>query len=565
MKTLKQSLIDFDSSMLNAIASRRGLLLESSNKNEVIDHLIDAMLSPINLALAIDEMTIDEQAALNFVIKQGGQVEAARFIRQFGAIRPMGPARLEREQPWQTPINPAEGLWYSGLIFRAFQVREIGGTEFFYIPSDLFPLMQDSVAAQASVTTPPQTLSSAPIPTNVLTSAGRLRENFFSLLVYLQTHPVRKERNGELSATDTEALHTCVLPPPPFVANELDFLLHVGLRTSLLTIMHGKLRPNRVAARNWLQTTPTQQDWQLQNGWRADPGWNDLWQIPDLFPQPTGWENSPLRARSKILAFLDQLPANTWFYINDFVAYIKETEPDFQRPDGDYTSWYIKDSQGALLMGFEHWDTIEGNLIKFIITNILFSLSTVDLGSGALNEKPTHFRVTEAGNRFLAGAKPDTAIQSLPAPFRVDEKSRVRVPAHANLLDRFQVARFAVLSQREENRTIYLISQASVSRALQNGVTHDQITAFLNRVTNNQIPLKVIEQLRRWGTRLGTARLENVALLRVAEPQMLTEIQQIPEIAHLLGEILGTTAIIVPDKNVAIVRKTLREHGYLEY
>src|SRR5579859_5992190 len=38
---------------------------------------------------------------------------------------------------------------------------------------------------------------------------------------------------------------------------------------------------------------------------------------------------------------------------------VKEEEPDFQRPAGNYDSWYIRDAQsGEYLRGFESWDRV---------------------------------------------------------------------------------------------------------------------------------------------------------------------------------------------------------------
>ena len=142
-------------------------------------------------------------------------------------------------------------------------------------------------------------------------------------------------------------------------------------------------------------------------------------------------------------------------------------------------------------------------------------------------------------------------------------KFQVRVPLHASLYDRFQLARFAELHQRESNRTMYKITQASMSKALRNGVTHEQITAFLTRSTNNQIPLKVVEALRNWGTRYGTVKLENATLIRVQDGHLIAEIQKHPTLSPLLGDVLGPTTILVPTKNAPDVRKALRELGYL--
>ena len=110
---------------------------------------------------------------------------------------------------------------------------------------------------------------------------------------------------------------------------------------------------------------------------------------------------------------------------------------------------------------------------------------------------------------------------------------------------------------------MYLITQASISRALRNGVTHDQITAFLTRATNNQIPLKVVESLRNWGTRYGTVKLENATLIRLQDGHLIAELQKHPTLGPLLGEVLGPTTILVPTKNAPDVRKALKELGYL--
>jgi hypothetical protein len=125
------------------------------------------------------------------------------------------------------------------------------------------------------------------------------------------------------------------------------------------------------------------------------------------------------------------------------------------------------------------------------------------------------------------------------------------------------LARFAELVQREENRVVYHITQASVGQALRNGVTSDQMVAFLARVTNNQTPLKVVETLRTWGTRQGTAYLERTTLLRFKHESQVDEICQNPQLKPLLGEVIGPKAILVPSENTLEVRRILIELGYL--
>jgi hypothetical protein len=562
MRTLRQSLIDYELGLLKAIASRRAVHLESHSKNDIINQLVEVLLSPVNNALTLDSLSRDERTALGFIVNQGGQVDAPRFIRQYGQIRPMGPARLEREEPWRSPVNPAEGLWYLGLIFKAFQVSDGEGREIFYIPSDLINLIKPAFNhgfSSASFSLP--TMSE---PAHVIPSGNRLRENFFSLLVYLQTHPIRFSPDATIPDRDTEKLTSCLLPVAQPVVTELSLLLHIGQRANLLTPAHGKLRPNRPVVRDWLLSSSAHQVWMLQTAWRADPTWNDLWQVPGLQPQPTGWENSPLRARSGILSFLERLPANTWFLIDNLVTAIKQVDPDFQRPDGNYNNWYIQNKEGYPLMGFEYWDEVEGALIRYILTEILYALSVLDLGSDDPASPPVSFRITETGHEFLQSTAPANHPHRPTNVLRVDNTLQIRITPDVSLFDRFQVARFAQLDKREDNRVYYKITQSSVNRALKNGVTHDQIMAFLTRATNNQIPLKVVETLREWGTRFGTARLEQVTILRLSDPQVLIELRQQPELARLLGDVVGPTTVLIPSKHVSTVRKILRELGYID-
>lgn len=566
MKSLRQSIIDYDIALLKAIALCRAVPITNPSTENIINTLVDTLLSPVDTAIVINELSAEEKEALHFLLAQNGQTDGPRFARQYGVIRQMGPARLERERPWENPANPAEGLWYKGIIYKAFQVTELGGQELVYIPADMLPLFSSTISAHTP-SAAAFNLTTAPEPDIIISGKGRLRENFFSLLVHLQTHPVRLQKQSALSATDKQSLIDSLLPPvqPVFTAaDELDFLLHLGQRAGLLTVAHGRLRPERNAVRNWLQAAPAQQMTQLQNAWRADPTWNDLWHVPGLVPQPTGWENSPLKARSKILEHLKQCPGTNWLVIDDFINIIKQKDPDFQRPNGDYESWYIQDNKGHMLMGFEHWDQIEGGLIQYVLTHILPLLGVVDLGGPAEAVAPTTFRLTPVGEVFLAKKSITDEAPQKTVFLRVNEKFYVRVPPQTSLYDRFQLARFAQFDNREQGKIVYKITRASISRAVKNGVTPDQIMAFLTRATNNQIPLNIVEALRSWGTRYASAKLEQATILRLKDETVLVELRKNPTVNHLLGEHLGPATLLVAPKNVAELRRLLTDLGYLD-
>jgi len=185
------------------------------------------------------------------------------------------------------------------------------------------------------------------------------------------------------------------------------------------------------------------------------------------------------------------------------------------------------------------------------------------VGGASATGAPPSFRLTP-GQAFLRN-EPAPAPAGQKAPLlRVEANFYAHVPARASLYDRFQLARFATLERREKERAVYLISQASVSRALKNGVAAEQITAFLARATDNQTPLKVVETILTWGNRQNTARLEQATLLRLSHEGLLAELRQHPRLELLLGEVLNSTTILISADKVAEVRRLLVELGYLE-
>jgi hypothetical protein len=79
---------------------------------------------------------------------------------------------------------------------------------------------------------------------------------------------------------------------------------------------------------------------------------------------------------------LSQLPQDIWWNLPSFVNAIHDIQPDFQRPAGDYDSWFIrKDNSDDFLRGFSSWDEVDGALLRFLITGPLHWLGFYDLAA----------------------------------------------------------------------------------------------------------------------------------------------------------------------------------------
>ena len=569
-KTLFESLVDYDIAVLTVLATTRGVTLGSQHPISAARELAAQLLSPTSVAIAVADLSPDEGAALAMLQTSGGWVESPRFARRFGSVRPMGPGRLARERPWQTPANPTEALWYRGLIFQGFRPGAERLVESFYIPDDLLALLPEPPAPE-----PAPGMAPADGPAHVQTATAALVEDVFHILVYLRRRPLHLDAAGSPAAHDLQAINALFVRPlavdqlAPAVAggNRLGLLLQ-ACRAAGLTISHAqRLAVSRERARAWLQASPGRRLFELQTAWRQDGEWNDLRHVSSLKIQDTGWRNDPLLARQAVLACLATCRPLVWYRVEDLVATVKRSDPDFQRPDGDYSTWYIHDLRDRPLMGFEHWDEVEGALIRHLVTCPLYWLGAVDLGSETEDGAPATCRVSRAaasllGQATVAAAESPGAEESPDARFIVRDDFSVHAAPDARLVDRFQLARFADIAGREGETAIYRISPGGVNLAGKQGIGVAQISAFLLRITGRRVPPRVLEALERW-QKVGAARLERTFILHLDGPEMLAHLRRDTELSALLGGTIGPSSVLIPATHEQRVRRWLTEHGYL--
>jgi hypothetical protein len=573
-KTLHESLVDYDMALLRALAEVRGAVLTSNRRLTAAEELEAQLSTPASLAIALTDLSEAETEALAVLQAAGGWMEAPRFARRFGPIRRMGPGRLERERAWLLPANPAEGLWYRALIFTGFRQTEAGVVEVVYVPEDVLRSLPDLSPEEAPTAEAGRGLAMEPLPPPAKVSpapADALVEDVFGVLVAVRNRNIRPKPDGSLKPKDLQAINAlCVSPlPAADVAGDerLAFLLHLPHAAGLVAVDEGRLALNPDPARAWLAAAPGQRLSALQEAWRDDEIWNDLWRVPSLKPQPTGWKNDPVLARRQVLEFLAGCRPGDWYGLADLIRAVKETDPDFQRPDGDYTAWYIHDPGGQPLMGFEHWDAVEGALLHYIVSGPLHWLGAVDLGFGAASGQPAAFRLAGSGLALLGLApSPENAqaLSSASPDLTVGNDFTVRAAPDSSLYTRFQLARFADFLGREAKGVRYRLSPQGLARVRGEGITPDQIIAFLIRASGDRAPAGVLDVLRNWGERSGSVRLEPGVVLRVDRPETLAALRREPAIARLLGEALGPGAVLVPRAYVKQVRRWLLEGGYLE-
>jgi hypothetical protein len=323
--------------------------------------------------------------------------------------------------------------------------------------------------------------------------------------------------------------------------------------------------PHPERTRDFLGAEPATALAQLVNRWKESKHLNELELLPGLILEGE-WRNDPLLAREAILNFLETVPENTWWQIDSFVEAIHQQFPDFQRPAGDYDSWFIRKAEqeeterAKYLRGYENWDQVEGRLIQFMITGPLHWLGILDLAAPAGDRPPAAFRKSKWTAALIEGEPPDDLLpENAKILARSDARLvlSVQVPRSA----RYQIARFSQWEKLDQETYHYRLSPSSLSRASESGLRTSHLLAILERYAE-AVPPSLVKALERWDQHGREARIEGVQVLRLSSPEILQELRA-SRAARFLGDPLGPTAVIVKTGAQEKVLAILSEMGYL--
>jgi hypothetical protein len=287
----------------------------------------------------------------------------------------------------------------------------------------------------------------------------------------------------------------------------------------------------------------------LYDAWMESTTFNELRLMPGIICEGE-WTNQPQETREFLLNLLDAIPQGKWWSLNSFVRDVKQKYADFQRPAGDYDSWFIKrESDGEYLRGFACWDQVDGALIKYFITDVLHWLGQVDLSAADGANEVTSFRLSSFEPRKAESGK-----------IAVISNGRITVERYAPRTLRYQIARFCEWEESKSDEYKYQITAQSLKHAKEQGLKAEQLLALLVRHTNNKVPPALVKALKRWEVNGTEARVETQVVLRVSRPEILEEIRK-SKAGKYLGEVLSPSAVIVKTGAIQQVMQALAELG----
>jgi hypothetical protein len=550
MPDLSQSLQGRDLGHFRVVAELWGLEFSAPDARVGLRRLVQGMLENRVLEAGIAGLPTEARAALDDLLLNDGRLPWALFTRRYGSIREMGPGRRDRDLPHHRPVSPAEMLWYRALVARSFFDAASGPEEFAYIPDDLLPLLPDPQAVLSGVLGRPATPAERLQPH---LANHFLVDHACTLLAALRLG--LSAEAVELAAREWKGL----LPLPSAVLTPA--ALHALLSAAGLLEEDGL--PRLEPARDFLEAGRGEALAILAQGWLRSPSFNELRLIPHLRPQGE-WENEPVRARQAVLDFLSGIPFGKWWSLAAFAVDIRQKHPDFQRPAGDYDSWFIQDARseegGEFLRGFEHWDRVDGEVVRYILCGPMHWLGMTDIATPAAGSPASAFRLTAWGAQLLKGAVPEGLARETEL-LAVGSDGKVIAPRLVPRSARYQLARFCSWEGETGDAYRYRITPASLARARQQGLNTNHLLLLLRR-HSAAVPPTLARAVDRWEQNGPEARLERVVVLRLSTPDLLAALRS-SRAARFLGEPLGPTTVIVKEGAADKVLAVLAEMGYL--
>jgi len=538
MPDLIESLQGRDLGHLRIIGGLWGVRLDEQDLRLAILSITKSLLNASLVDEKVTSLESEARIALEDLTQHNGRLPWAQFTRSYGEVREMGAAKRDRERPYENPISAAEDLWYRAFVARAFFDTSAGPEEFAYIPDDLLDLVPKAAGADSPL-------------------MGRQA----STVEYERVYPAN-DRILDHACTYLAALRLGNTIPDSFHTPIGEVLSSIFLKSilSAIGLLDEAGMPLPKPVQKFLEAKRSEAVLQLFRAWKQSTQINELRQLLDLSIEGN-WENDPLRTRQVILGHLSSLSEETWWNLGSFIFAIKQRNPDFQRPAGDYDSWFIRQkSSGEYLRGFEHWDEVDGSLIRYLLTGPLHWLGVLDLARSEAGQEVIAFRLSGWSKSLLNDRLPKGfPIEEEPLVARSDARISARrlVPRRV----RYQLARFCEWEKETPDEYQYRISSTSLSRARQQGLTVSQLLTILNRYAK-AVPPSLIKALERWDKQGSEVRLEKMVVLRVASEDILNALRK-SRAGRFLGEPLGPSTIAVKPGAIEKVLGILAELGYL--
>ena len=537
MPALKKMLQSYDLDMLERISSFWSVDTSNLDLAASAETLYQAMQDETLASEILVSLPEAVKSAWEDVVHNPQKITWAHFIRKYGEVREFGPARREREEPEQHPISIAETLWYRGLIGRAFLNLPPEPREFVYIPDELIP--DNSLTEKLLSKFDIQKVDARSLKI-IAAADGRIIDHVTDWLA-------AKRMGRNVPDSKTKAW----VESEPFIA-------HMAAFSGLINAK-GELEPDALPQFFQRERASILSDW--ATAWINSSAINDLRSIPGLVFEGD-WYNDPLKPRQFIVETLRGLTQGDWFSLTALTGAVKALQPDFQRSSGEYDLWFIRKAESSeFLRGFEHWDDVDGALIRYLVNGPLHWLGMTDLGRGK-EKSETAFKLSPLFFTLFTQEKPviETTRET---PIKVAADLTFSIPVGASRPLRYQIARFCEIHSMTAVETRYEITPASLKLAQQNGLKPGQLVQYLEKNLKSPLPKNLTLLADKWEKNGRAEEITSATLLRTHSADVMQQLTSHPQTAKFVVEQLSPITALINPAGIKVIKQALLELGLL--
>jgi len=536
MPTIQNLLNEQDPFFLQMMAELWGVDLDFTNVSEAKSVLIETLENKSLLLEMIESLPDNARSAINAILENNGHISWAKFNRDFGEIRIMGPSKRDRERPDLKPVSAAEILWYRGLIGRAFLKLKNEPEEYVYIPDEILNVIQTKTKNKKNTNIssyPSDQVKNKPFEDNILVDTC----TFLAAL--------RKGMNEAQTSTH-------LLEIPYRLLNEL-------LISANIISKDGHIDSD--ATRGLLETPRAEALRFLFQTWLESDQINELFCLSDMEFEGKIEFNSK-QVRKTLLERIFLLDEQVWWDQNSFISDIHQNDPDFLRPAGNFDTWIIKKTNSnEYLRGFQYWDQIEGQFIRFMINGPFHWFGILDSGLSNNAKGQKVFKVSEQGKALWNGGSIISMDQILEKP-KITNYGKINISRNVPLAVRYQISRFCDWEIPSQKDFEYQISIDSLTSVGQYGLKPNHLLTLLQKSIDHNLPPQIPDMLENWEKRGTESILIKESLLRVKSPEIITDLQK-NNYAKFFKEIISPTIVILNQGSEEKIRQAILQLGYL--
>ncbi len=524
-------------------------------KSELVGIMSEFLGTGQGRTLLLGGLSPAAQNFYNYLEAEGGRATASQIKKHFGwnerELRGASIHLLQRALVWDALDNDRRVIFIPNNLLKGGQSG----------PIKLAPYLQPKLDAP----TPYVALSRFPYEMawdllTVLSEASQVE-----LQLTLQDTRITKRLAKKINESFLQPEDLKIGATSEYV----DATVHMAQAMSLLAERTGEqpaltLTPR---AEEWAKLSFDAQRRRLFGLWLEDRKWSE----PATYGTIYWWNSDLTGARKRLVQQMLELPTEKWISMEGFLKQVQLTDPFIIWGQDELVRRYGL----RALQGFRsQWHEIEGRIISDMIRTMLHWLGVVDLGRDK-QKRLLSFRLTESARSLLA---PESAMSD-PSPSQ-DAQSAILVQPNFEVLVLqpdsrvlWTLMRVADLV-RHDRVSAYTINKESVLRAVEAGMSPDEIVRFLHQNTGKRLPQNVSQSISDWARLIKHAHVRRLTIIEVDDPAVLDELMASRKTRKFLERRISPTVAVaaLPEVGESArddawerLMKDLRNAGYVPH